>query len=79
MKCAEAWQARQTGKNTRNLVTQIDRDKATFVLWTIHILRHHIFGIFGPPSPYVSMFLILRISKNWHFLTPPPPPLQVLT
>ena len=32
MKCAEAWQARQTGKNTRNLVTQIDRDKATFVL-----------------------------------------------
>ena len=28
MKCAEAWQARETGKNTRNLVTQIDRDKA---------------------------------------------------
>ena len=23
-----------------------------------------------PPS-YVSMFLVLRISKNWHFLTPP--------
>ena len=21
------------------------------VLGTIHILRHHIFGIFGPPSP----------------------------
>ena len=36
---------------------------------TIHILRHHIFGIFGPP--YASMFLVLRISKNWHFLTPP--------
>ena len=32
MKCAEAWQARETGKNTRNLVTQIDRDKATYVL-----------------------------------------------
>ena len=32
MKCAEAWQARQTGKNTRNLVTQIDRDKATYIL-----------------------------------------------
>ena len=31
-----------------------------------------------PPPPYVSMFLVLRISKNWHFLTPPPP-LQVLT
>ena len=26
-----------------------------------------------PPPPYVSMFLVLRISKNWHFLTPLPP------
>ena len=43
---------------------------------TIHVLRHQIFGIFGPPpSPScVSMFLVLRISKNWHFLTPPLPP-----
>ena len=41
---------------------------------TIHILRHHNFGVFGPPfPPYVSMFLVLRISKNWHFLTPLPP------
>ena len=33
---------------------------------TIHTLHKHIFRIFGPP--YVRMFLVLRISKNWHFL-----------
>ena len=26
-------------------------------------------------SPYVSMYLVLKINKNWHFLIP----LQVLT
>ena len=26
----------------------------------------------GPPPHYVSMFLVLKISKNWHFLTLPP-------
>ena len=31
-------------------------------------------GFFDPLPPYVSMFLVLRISKNWHFLTPFPPP-----
>ena len=31
--------------------------------------RKHIFRIFGPP--YISMFLVLKISKNWHFLTYP--------
>ena len=49
---------------------------APFFLGTIHILRKHIFRIFGPPSPYVSMVLVVKISKNWHFLTPSP---QVLT
>ena len=29
-------------------------------------------GFLHPPPPYVSMFLVLKISKNWHFLTPPP-------
>ena len=47
-------------------------------LGTIHILRKHIYRLFGPPPPYVRILLVLRISKNWHFLTPPPP-LQVLT
>ena len=42
-------------------------------LGTIHILRHHIFGIFGLPPPYISIFLVLRISKNWHFLILSPP------
>ena len=37
---------------------------------TIHILRKHIFRIFGPPPPYLSIFLVLRISKNWHFMSP---------
>ena len=44
------------------------------LLGTIHILRKHIFRIFGPPSlPYVSIILVLRISKNWAFMPPPPP------
>ena len=30
-------------------------------------------GFLDPPPPYVSMFLVLRLSKNWHFLTPLPP------
>ena len=48
-------------------------DHLAFTLGTIHILRNHIFRIFGPPSPpYVIMFLALKIIKNWHFLTPPP-------
>ena len=40
---------------------------------TIHILRKHIFIIFGlcPLPSYTSMFLLLKISTNWHFLTPP--------
>ena len=48
------------------------------LLGTIHILRNHIFRIFGPPSPpYVIMFLVLKIIKNWHFLTPLPPLLVI--
>ena len=30
-------------------------------------------------SPYVSMFLVLKISKNWPFLTPPQSSLKVCT
>ena len=33
-------------------------------LGTIHILRHHIFGIFGPPSPPSSDILI-GLQKLW--------------
>ena len=29
-------------------------------------------GYLDPLPPYISMFLVLKISKNWHFLTPPP-------
>ena len=37
----------------------------------IHIIRKHIFRIFGLPSPLLRKHvLVLRISKNWHFLTP---------
>ena len=35
-------------------------------------------GFLDPPPPYVSMFLVLKIINNWHFLTPLPP-LQVIT
>ena len=34
--------------------------------------RDTFLAFLDPPSPHVSMFLILRVSKNWHFLIPPP-------
>ena len=43
-------------------------------LGTIHILRKHIFQLFGPP-PYISMFSVLKIN-NFGI---PPPPLQKIT
>ena len=42
--------------------------KGPFIYYVITFL-----GFLDPPPPYVSMFLVLRISKDWHFLTPLPP------
>jgi hypothetical protein len=42
--------------------------KGPFIYYVITFL-----GFLDPPPPYVSMFLVLRISKNWHCLTPLPP------
>ena len=37
---------------------------------TIHILRNHIFrGFFLSPPPFLSIFHVLKTSKNCHFLT----------
>ena len=71
----------------RNIKNFNNIPKVQFQFWTVsnwsyraisiiqgpfnNILRKHIFRIFGPP--YVSMSLALKISKNWHFLTPLPP------
>ena len=38
-----------------------------------YITSSHFWDFWTPLPPYVSMFLVLRISKNWHFLTPLPP------
>ena len=38
-----------------------------------YITSSHFWDFWTPLHPYVSMFLVLRISKNWHFLTPLPP------
>ena len=36
-------------------------------------------GFLDPPPPYVSMFLVLKVSKKWHFLIPLPiPPFKCL-
>ena len=42
---------------------------------TIYILRKHFFRIFvhRPLPSYVSMFLVMNISKKWHLLTPASP------
>ena len=42
-----------------------------------YITSSHFWDFWTPLPPCVSMFLLLRIIKNWHFLTPLP--LQVLT
>ena len=42
-------------------------------LGTIHILLMHIFSLFWHPSSYISMFLIMTISKNCQYLTSFPP------
>ena len=47
-------------------------------LGTIHILRHHIFGIFGPPFPLRQHVFSAKNKQKLAF-SDPPPPLQVLT
>ena len=51
-----------------NTLYVVELDKGPFMYYVGTFL-----GFFYPPPPYVSMFLVLRISKNWHFW---PPPLQ---
>ena len=38
-----------------------------------YITSAHFWDFWTPLPRYVSMFLVLRKSKNWHFLTPSPP------
>ena len=38
-----------------------------------YITSSHFWDFGTPLPPYVSMFLVLRISKNWPFLNPLPP------
>ena len=49
------------------------RESGPFIYYVITFL-----GFLDHPTPYVIMFLVLKIIKNWHFLTSPPP-LQVIT
>ena len=61
-----------TGASMQRL--QYQKEKLSAALGTIYILRKLTFRIFRPPlfPTYVSMSLILKISNNWHFLTPSP-------
>ena len=47
-------------------------------LGTIHILRHHIFGIFRPPSPLRQHVFCTKNKQKLAF-SDLPSPLQVLT
>ena len=48
------------------------------VLGTIHILRNHIFRIFGPPPPLRNHVFSTENNQKLEF-SDPPPPLQVIT
>ena len=37
-------------------------------LWTIHLLRKHIYRIFGPPSLLCKLIFSTKNKQNWHFL-----------
>ena len=50
------------------IFAHLHENKGPFIYYVITFL-----GFLDPP-PYVFMFLVLKIIKNWHFLTPPPPP-----
>ena len=56
------------------------RPIAYLLTWkgTIHILRHHIFGIFGPPPPLRQHVFSTKNKQKLAF-SDPPPPLQVIT
>ena len=41
----------------------------SMAIGTIHILRNHIFRVFLSPPPFLSIFHVLKTSKNCHFLT----------
>ena len=43
-------------------------------LGTIHILRHHIFEIFGPPSPLRQHVFSTKNQQKLAFSDPPSPP-----
>ena len=46
---------------------------------TIHVLRHQIFGIFGPPLPLLRQHVFSTKNKQKMAFSDPPSPLQVLT
>ena len=63
------------------LIAQVSKNinkRGVVLLGTIHILRHHIFGIFGPPSPLRQHVFSTKNKQKLAF-SDPPPPLQVLT
>ena len=43
-------------------------------LGTIHILRHHNFGVFGPPSPLRQHVFSTKNQQKLTFSDPPSPP-----
>ena len=57
---------------------RIKHKKIKLIIGTIHILRHHIFGIFGPPSPLCQHVFSTKNKQKLAFYDPPLP-LQVLT
>ena len=57
----------------RYQISNFQRINVLFIGDHSYITSSQFWDFLTPLPSYVSMFLVLRISKNWHFLTPLPP------
>ena len=63
-------------RQTLQFCCKIASQQLTLGPFIYYVSKHnftHFLGFLDPPPCSVSMFLVLRVGKKWHFLTPIPP------
>ena len=56
------------------ILIHMELEATQFLIGTIHLLRHHIFGIFGPPSPLRQHVFSTKNKQKLTFSDHPSPP-----